>query len=251
MNDEMRNDRNVDEKKVDVAGIIKKIIFFIVIAALVGFLIWAIVGGGDDEDEGGDIVYDEAEVRAAAIERLKESVLLNEIFYGAGMPELEGASDDLIGGYVPIDPAYAESHGLNSVDDLKLLVQNTFSYTMYGDIERLFLTGASGDGTNFAHYIDGQGEKDEDGNREHLGIFVWVNRVPEYDRQSTVRPTQTTSFDYDSVTVIGAEGNRVKIEVNCTVRDSRDGREVNVRRALYLVNEYGRWKLDSHSVKLI
>ena len=250
MSDEMRNDRNDDGKTVDVGGVIKIISFILIVSALLGFIIWAIAGGGrDDEGEDDDVVYDEAEVRAAAIERLKESVLLNEIFYGAGMPEADGASDDLIGGYVPIDPAYAEAHGLNSVDDLRLLMQNTFSYTIYGDLERLFLTGATLDGVNYSHYIDGQGEEDGNGNREHLGIFVWIKRATNVD--SKVRPTQTTSFDYDSLSVIGAEGKRVRVEVDCTVTDSMDGRVVTVRRALYLVNEYGRWKLDSHSVKLI
>lgn len=249
MSKESRDDRNVaprEEKSsgADVGGLIKKILFALVVLTLVGFIVWAIVGGDDGDDEGddGNIEFSEIEVKEAACELLSSSVLLNDIYFGCGMPATEDDKDDR-GNYSPIDPLWAEVHGLKSIEDLRNLTRATFSESIYGDLERLFLTGATVDGVGYSHYIDGYGEEKEDKTRDHLGIFVHKNRESDFK----VYATQSTSFDLDSLTVIGAEGKRVKIELDVTVTDSADGRTMKARRHLYLVREADGWRLDSHS----
>lgn len=75
-----------------------------------------------------DIVHSEADILAAAEERITESVLWNRIFFIEGLPVLEGGRAS--GVYREVDPAYLEALGMSSVSDIIDYGKTVYSTSM-------------------------------------------------------------------------------------------------------------------------
>ena len=227
-----------------VGGIVKKILFFLLAAALVGIVIWVIVANtGNDENTEKNREYDEAVVKAAAQQLLERSVVLNEIYWAKGIPLADEQEEDSTSNYKKADKAYLESKGIILLEDLKELTRGVFSDKECESLFSMFLSGVS-DGAYMgaAHYIPELSKEDEGGKREELGILVLKTRGNDV----LVKEDETTSFDYDSVRVIEAVGERIKVEVTCTVTCD-DGRTQTRTKTVYLIEEDDGWRLDSQS----
>lgn len=231
-------------EKKSVGGIVKKILFFLLAAALVGIIIWVIVANTDnDEATEKNREYNESEVKAAAQQLLEKSVLLNEIYWARGIPLAEEQDGTDTSNYKKADKAYLESKGIYLLSDLKDLTRGVFSDTECESLFSMFLSGVSdGEYKGAAHYIPEYTEEDAEGNREEIGILVLKTRSDDV----LVKEDEVTSFDYDSVKVIESVGERVKIEVTCTVTCD-DGRTQTRTKTVYLIEENDGWRLDSQS----
>lgn len=237
----------MDGEKSKVS-IVKRVAWIVLAAALVAIIVWVIVAslvkGGDDPDDGlidGDMLETEEELIGIAEELLERSVLLNEIYFGDGIPYLDGSDDS--SKYREADAEYLENIGIVYLDDLKKLTRGTFSDIMCEEIFSLFLTGASENGySEPAHYIADRAMDEESGEYEELGILVYTER----SRSVLVRVGEHTSFDYTTIRVVGKEGGRVKIQLTATV--SVEGLEAQSRtKTVYIIKEADGWRLDSYS----
>lgn len=99
-----------------------------------------------------DREYNEAEVCAAAQLLIEKSKILNEIYYGAGIPYIEDESDE--GVYRVADPEYIEqlyqNYGIKDVETLKEKTREVFSEAGSNSIISSMLTNIAG--TSYARY---------------------------------------------------------------------------------------------------
>ena len=178
--------------------------------------------------------YDENEVREAAALLLEESKLLNEIFYGSGIPYIndESRAD---GAYYEADYSYTSSHGIQTVEDIKEMARAVFSE---GYCEQIFSTILSpvGDDDKI-YYMARYYQKTDSLSGENISIMVYsLARIFLYD-----------SYEYDlsSITVDGSKGERVYISVGVNVTDSETGELHTVTRSIALIEEEDGWRVDS------
>lgn len=229
-----------EKLKSSPIGIIKKILLIILALALVGIIVWAIVGGEDDKsDEAVNREYNEDEVLSAARELIEKSVLLSEIYFGDGIPYIDNENDK--SNYRPADTSYLDSIGVKYIEDLKNLTRGVFSR---GESEFLFSRFLdrldSDEFVGLAHYIasyEGEGEE-----KNETGILVYKNR----EKNALVRKEESTTHDYNTISVIGSEGERVKINISSTVLCD-DGKSCTLTNEIYLIEEEDGWRLDSQT----
>ena len=89
-----------------------------------------------------DRTYDEAEVLAAAKELIEGSILLNEIYYGRGIPYLDDASE-ANGYYYPADPFFEDESGIGSIADLRERTDAVYTRALADLIYRTKLSSVS------------------------------------------------------------------------------------------------------------
>ena len=227
-------------EKSSIFGIIKKIILIALAMALSGIIIWVIVGGGKDEEP--EIInreYDKEEVIAAARDLIERSVVLSEIYFGDGIPYIDDEKDT--SNYRPADTEYLENLGIKYIEDLKNLTRGVFSEAESEFLFSRFLDRLDSDEfVGLAHYIssyDGEGEE-----KEETGILVYKKR----EKNALVRKEESTTHDYNTISVIGSEGERVKISIKSTVLCD-DGRSCTLTNEIYLIEEDSGWRLDSQT----
>lgn len=216
--------------------IIKKISLIILALAFVGIVIWVIVrGGGEEEVKNRE--YDEAEVAIAARELIEKSEILTELYFGDGIPYL--TEGEFSSNYCPADTEYLDSIGVKYIEDLKNLTRGVFSEGESEFLFSLFLSRMDNDEfVGVAHYIPAyEGEGDE---KKEVGILVYKKRAESV----LVKEDESTTHDYDTISVIGSEGERVKVSIKSTVVCD-DGRKETQDNEIYLIEENGVWKLDS------
>lgn len=234
------------KEKMPVSGIIKRILFIALIAAFAGIIIWVIVAGntkGNEVEKIPDREYDEAEVSLAARELLEKSAFINQIFWYDGIPLDENQDGITMKGYQRADRAYLEAKGIKLVEDIKKLTRGTFSLSQSEYLFGIFLnSGTDGSFTGIAHYIPEYLIDDTTSEREEIGILVSKNR----DDEKFINVGEKTEYDYSSINVIKSLGQRVKIEVKCTVT-TKDGKTQTTTENMYLIEETDGWRLDSLS----
>ena len=234
------------KEKMPVSGIIKRILLITLIVAFVGIIVWVIIAGsikGDETPEIPDREYDETEVSLAAKALLEKSILINEIFWYDGIPVTDDVEGITLKAYKRSDKAYLESIGITCYEDIKKMTRGVFSQSKSDDIFRIFLAGSNDESfTGVSYYIPEYLIDMETGERTEVGILVSNKRAED----NLVKIGEKTEYDYDSVKVITSEGERVKIEVKCTVTTS-DGKTQTRTESMYLIEEEDGWKLDSLS----
>ena len=235
---------NEVSEKMPASGIMKRILFIALIAAFVGIIVWVIISGiikGNEPTKIPDREYNEAEVSLAARELIEKSVLINEIFWYDGIPTTDDRDGLALKSYDRADKGYLESNGIKTLEDIKNLTRGVFSTQQSEYLFNIFLTGGIDEAfTGIAHYIPETITDAETGKREEVGILVSRKRAVE----RIVAIGEKTEFNYDSIKVICSEGERVKIEVECTVTTSSG--EVQTRtQNMYLIEEDDGWRLDT------
>ena len=237
---------NDAKEKMPISGIVKRILFITLIVAFVGIIVWVIVSGiikGDNTPEISNREYDEAEISLAAEELIKKSILINEIFWYDGIPAGTDQDGITMKSYQRVDKTYLENNGIKLVEDIKNLTRGVFSESQSEFLFRIFLSGGTDDSfTGIAHYIPEYLVDTETGKKEEIGILVSSKRKDD----SFVKIGEKTEYDYSSIKAIASEGERVKIEVSCTVTTS-DGKKQTTTKYMYLIEEEDGWRLDSLS----
>ncbi len=229
----------INEKR-SVFGIVKKIILIILALSLIAFLVWVIVrGGGDDNEEIENREYDEVEVISVAKDLIERSVVISEIYFGDGIPFISDGENK--SNYRPADTKYLETLGVKYIDDLKNLTRGVFSESESEFLfSRFFDRVDSDEYLGVVHYIPSY--EGEGNDKKETGILVYKDR----EKNVLVRADESMVHDYNTIRVIGSEGERVKITIQSTVVCD-DGKRCTLTNELYLVEEKDGWRLDSQT----
>ncbi len=194
----------------------------------------ALCGCGEEEVKNRE--YNEEEVRSAARTLIEKSALLNEIYWGAGIPY----KDDLnlaSGKYFPADEIYLEKIGISTIEDLKNLTRGTFSDEMCSWVFSTLLSSIS-DGTTVAataRYAQMWGGAD--------------GKTPEYIlvySETDYFLVDKVTYHLDTIKVLGSKGEKVNVEILVTVISS-DEKNPPMDKTIdvSLIEEEDGWRLDS------
>ena len=183
----------------------------------------------------GDKKYDEAEVKAAAKELIKSSVMLNEIYWGEGIPYTDDKNTSDGSFYMALD-SYCYLKGFTNLDELKAITEKTFSKEFCKSQIYSSVLANVQDGTDTAFLT-----------RYYQKYDVDDLKTPEYIMVNTNWEQLLygdVEYDYESIKVIGSEKETVYVTLNATVTLddlAPQTREIRVS----LVEEDDGWRLDS------
>lgn len=181
-------------------------------------------GGGSKQDR----EYDEAEVLEAAEALIKKSELLNEIYWGYGIPYVDDVNLSN-GSYFPADDGYLAEIGISSLADLDEMTRSVFSGFICQWIKNSVLS-SGGSGSNM--YVSRYGESYDEPK------YILVNKYHEVLLKDTVE------YDYDSLKVVGTKGDIVKVSIKCKVTNE-DNDTVIKTIEVDMIEEDDGWKLDT------
>ena len=215
--------------------LIKKIALIVAALLLVAFVVWIIVASLTKEDKVKNREYDKAEVEAAAVVLLENSKILNEIYWGEGIPYVDDKSLSS-GSYYPADQNYLDSIGIETIEDLKRLTEKTYSDGMCDQIYKTILSSVYSDTgiVGLARYEQVYTGKNND--------------VPDYIRVYTEAKCwfEDTVDYHPEVEALRSEGDVVYVMVLVTVTSHEDPEKVmNINLEIGLVEEEDGWRLDS------
>ena len=173
----------------------------------------------------------EEEILAAAKELVPKSLILNDLFFGDGIPVLEGGVE--IGVYREADASYLASIGFESVADILAYASGVYSTGCMEDVfgKRL---GSVTDGSGILSHSVFYDETDEDGN------FV---RVMVSTAEKDFHADRTV-YD-DRFTVVSNRNGRAEVEVSVTVYGDGEGEVMTRTNRLILIKESAGWRLDT------
>lgn len=182
----------------------------------------------------GDREYDENEVKAAAKHLISESALLNEIYWGDGLPYSED-KNTADGVYYEAMYYYHHNLGFDNIAELKAKTAKVFSNGYCANIYSTLLDGIQ-DGDKailLSRYY--QKYSATDGKTPQA---IMVNSTWE---QLLVGEVE---YDLESIKVIGSEEKFVYVTLNATVKLT--GYEPQTREIrVSLIEEEDGWRLDS------
>ena len=209
---------------------VKKSLLFVLTLLMATALLLTSCG----EEEIVDREYDEAEVLAAAEMLIEDSIILNEIYWGTGIPYKQ--DPNLAEGvYYPADDAYLESIGISTLEDLKTLTRKTFSKSQCEWIFETLLSSVSTGSSivSLARYGQKWGGDNLD--------------VPEYilvNSDATVWLDDTVDYNYDMMAVSDVEGEVITVRLLVTVTNP-EGKIMNENIDVKLIEESDGWRLHS------
>lgn len=177
-----------------------------------------------------DREYDEGEVKAAAQALIEASKLLNDIYYGEGIPVVESAQSVTQGTYKEADSAYLAENGIVNLRSLKNMTAKVFSSAVCEQIYSTVLESVRDDGEvkSYVRYFE---------KTTSAGMFIMV------DTKAVVYYTGAREYLYDTLTVVGAEGERVIVTLTVRVEDE-DGIFHEMPLSVALIEEENCWRLD-------
>ena len=177
--------------------------------------------------------YDEQEVKAAATELIKKAEFINELYYGEGLPYIDN-EQYAVGYYYMADAEYAKAHGIQTVEDIKLLTRSVFSIELSNIMISTRLTSVSETDGTIRGYARYHQKTASDGSPECILVY----------KNADIYLTDEIIYDYEGIRVIGSEGEVVFVEIDATV-NTEDGRsQVNTIKIGLLEETFG-WRLDS------
>lgn len=186
------------------------------------------------KDNGGSIFnreYDEKQVRTEAENLIRESEILNEIYWGYGIPYTDDVNLSN-GAYFPAEETYLENIGIKTIDDLKNKTRKVFSCEM---CEWVFDSVLSSVGTGTSVYIARYVQKFGGENLDE----------PEYilvNKNYRVMLADEVEYDYKSIEVVGSNGNYVTVSIECTVT-TEEGLSSKNRISVDLIEEADGWRI--------
>ena len=181
-----------------------------------------------------DRKYNEEEVAEAARDLIFRSILLNEIYYGYGIPVLNDLSE-ANGNYYPADPVFLRKNGFTTVEELKRMTEAVFTRALCESIyQTKFSSVSDGDGIkSFSRYY----QKYEDA-AQTIPVTIMVNTEAE------VFLIDRVIYDFESLAVEGAEGEKVYVRMNAKAENAEGEVQESILRGALIEEENG-WRLDS------
>ena len=202
----------------------KYIAIILVIAAIIALI--AALSPRDRE-------YDEAVVKAAAIELLTEAAKLNEIYYGNGIDYLDESQHN-ISIYCEANPASLDKYGITTVDDIK---QKTFAVFSSSQCDSMFKGAFSGSYSQGLSNMSRYYQKYDDKTGEPLCIMVHS----EYEQLMIGENV----YDFNTLKVTGSKREFVyiTIDVNVIYGEKTQKHTLTIR----LLEESAGWRIASTS----
>ena len=183
-----------------------------------------------------DRSYDEGEVLSVAAELIDASVVLNEIFYGNGLPYNQSESS-ANGAYYEASVYYLQNVGISTVEDMKSRARLVFSKAYCEQIFGTVLSPVTDSDYILAMARYYQATDSLTG--EPTAIMVYSKATPIL--------TDEMEYDYDSLVCEGSRGERVYVKIAVSVKDSESGEYHTVYRSIALIEEDEGWRIDSPS----
>ena len=181
----------------------------------------------------GEIKYDEARVKSDAERLIRESEILNEIYWGEGIGYIEDI--EFSSGYYYIaDDLSLKKYGIKTIEDLKALTRKTLSEGYSQSVFEGSLVGVSDEGgvRVFARYYQKYSENDL--------------KTPEYILvYSKYEPflKDEVEYLYDTLKVLNSDSERVYVEIDALV--TREEKTQTRTLKIGLVEENGEYKIDT------
>ena len=169
--------------------------------------------------------YDEAEVISKSKILIMQSALLNEIFWGEGIP-YDPDDNYKNGQYYPADLGFLIGFGADTIDEIMEMTRAVFSKSYSESIYGSVLSAKTGDFgmAGYTRYYQGED-------------FIMV--------YSKYKPLLVDEVEYlfDGLSVTGSKGEivTVKIPIKVTRGEDSQTREIEID----LVEEEGGWRIDS------
>lgn len=180
----------------------------------------------------GDRDYDEEEVIAASRELLLKSIEVNKVFYGEGLI-LDEDTNFSNGSYYPAYELQFENLSFNDIEGLKKLTESIYTKDLS---ELIFSTKLSSiEDENYVISLARYYQRDDD----------FIRCIMIY-KDAEVLYTNEVDYIYDSIKVIGADGEYIKITVDTVLTDN-DGSSETVNIELKLLEEENGFRLDTLS----
>ena len=209
------------------------------------FLIGAVLVSCHGDKGKTDREYDEAEVCAAARVLIEKSKILNEIYYGAGIPYKEPIQEDAeIDVYMLADPAYLsalyEDHGIKDIETLKEKTKEVFSKTGSASVISAFLQNTPGV-NGMAGYARYYMAKENVDLGTQAGLMVRTNAKNYYENTASVE------YIYDGMHVSAVDGEYLTVSLKVKTT-GKDGTENTRDMTVKLIEEENGYRLSGSTV---
>ena len=209
------------------------------------FLIGAVLVSCNGDKGKTDREYDEAEVCAAARVLIEKSKILNEIYYGAGIPYKEPIQEDAeIDVYMLADPAYLsalyEDHGIKDIETLKEKTKEVFSKTGSASVISAFLQNTTGI-NGMAGYARYYMAKENVDLGTQAGLMVRTNAKNYYENTASVE------YIYDGMHVSAVDGAYLTVSLKVKTT-GKDGTENTRDMTVKLIEEENGYRLSGSTV---
>lgn len=209
------------------------------------FLIGAVLVSCHGDKGKTDREYDEAEVCAAARVLIEKSKILNEIYYGAGIPYKEPIKEDAeIDVYMLADPAYLsalyEDHGIKDIETLKEKTKEVFSKTGSASVISAFLQNTTGI-NGMAGYARYYMAKENVDLGTQAGLMVRTNAKNYYENTASVE------YIYDGMHVSAVDGAYLTVSLKVKTT-GKDGTENTRDMTVKLIEEENGYRLSGSTV---
>ena len=188
--------------------------------------------------------YVESEVVAAAEALIKKSLILNEIYWGAGIRyEIPEDENEEIGKYRPADPEHiaelSETYGIKDLTTLQNKTREVFSQTGYNWIVSTCLTNVTGETgvVSYARYYQSKADATL-GSTGDLMVYTEARNIYEN--------TQSVEYIYDGMFVSDVEGQVITVSLKVKTT-GKDGTSTTRPFTVNLIEEEAGWRLHGAS----
>lgn len=183
-----------------------------------------------------DRTYDERAVIAATAELVEKSALINQIFWGTGIPVSEDENAQKIGKYTEADPAFLKQNGIQSIEQLKemtsLVYDSVFCKTIF--TTKLGENDSNDDGklTIVRYY---QKKETVNGTVQATGpIMVQTDAVVYFEKPVV--------YHTDTLEIKQVKGEIIYLTLDVTVMDDADNPVVQ-QLTVAVIEESEGWRL--------
>lgn len=183
-----------------------------------------------------DREYDPALVLEVAAELVAKSWDINLFFWGTGIPVSEEENAVKIGKYTEADKNFTEQMDLKTIDDLKKMTSEVYDKAFCEVIfstKLASLKDTDGNMVSLVRYYQNI-STDEDGNEVKGPIMVHTEAEVYFD--------ETPIYHYDSLSILGVEGEIVHLLIDASFASSPDER---ITVPVDLIEEEDGWRLVS------
>lgn len=183
-----------------------------------------------------DREYNEAQVVAAAIELIKKSEKLNDIYYGYGIECDTGDINNANGYYYPADVLSLEKFGVVNTNDIKSLTKECFSISQSEYMINNTFAPVRDSGGEIVHFSRYYQEYDALDPTQEKCIMVYSKYEPLL--------IDTVEYLYDTVRVCDVDGEIIIVEIEVNVTN-KSGNVQNKKIKVNLIEEENGFRLDS------
>ena len=184
-----------------------------------------------------DREYDAKEVAAAAKTLIEKSETLNTLLWGEGIKYDVTNNLHASGYYYRADQFSLDDFGVETVEDIEKKVRAVFSEGYSNQIFASTVISSASDVNGNLVYFARYQQKADLGKPEYIQVYSkWEPFL--FD---------SVTYDYASIKDAGVKGERVFVDIVCTVKDSESGDCEKRTLNIALIEEKDGWRLDSPS----